>query len=223
MCGGPGTRLNPITKDMPKSLVPVKGRPILHYIIDYWRSFTDDFVFILNYKKEDIVDFVKTVPIKAKFVEETGAPKGIANALTYAKKAVGDYFILVLGDCICTGSFNFPDDFEQGFGVWKTNDEEMIKQSYLVEAQNNGKIVRVREKPNKIINNLCGTGFYFFKKLVFEYIQKTPPSPPKGQVEITDCIQKMVEGGEKIKAATLCGNYLNLTYPHDLELAGKIL
>lgn len=222
ICGGPGTRLNPITMDMPKSLIPVKGKPILYYIVDFWRAYTNDFVFILNYKKEDIMKFVRTLPIRAEFIEETGEPKGIASALTYAKKMAGEDFILVLGDCICKGEFVFPADMRQGVGVWQTDNPDDIKQSYSVEIKDN-KIIRVVEKPSVLSNNLCGLGFYFFNQKIFDAICRTRPSLIKKRVELTDSIQTMIENGEEIYPVFLKGEYLNLTYPEDIKKADVIL
>ncbi|MFH1576683.1 MAG: sugar phosphate nucleotidyltransferase [Candidatus Margulisiibacteriota bacterium] len=222
LCGGPGTRLNPVTKDLPKSLVPVNGRPILYYIIEYWRRFTDDFVFVVNYKKEDIIKYVVGLPINAEFIKESSQPKGIANALTLAENSVGDHFTLVLGDCLCQGEFVFPEVFESGVGVWETDIPESIKQSYSIEIKND-KVTRVVEKPREIPNNLCGLGFYFFSKQIFNAIRQTPPSPLKGRVELTDAIQKLIDAGEVVSPVRLKGQYLNLTYPEDIKRAEQML
>jgi dTDP-glucose pyrophosphorylase len=129
---------------------------------------------------------------------------------------------MVLGDCICNGEFIFPKDMQQGIGVWETQNIQDIKQSYAVEIKDNF-VSKVIEKPKKIINNLCGMGFYFFDKRVFGYIKLTPPSPIRGEIEITDVIQKMIDAGEKISPVLFKGKYLNITYPQDLKRAEAIL
>ncbi|OGC10085.1 hypothetical protein A3F86_03360 [candidate division WOR-1 bacterium RIFCSPLOWO2_12_FULL_45_9] len=222
ICGGMGRRLAPLTTHKAKSMVEVKGQPIIKYIVDYWREFVGEFVFILGYGKEELLEYLKQLPIKARFIEEAGPPKGIANALLLAKPYVNDNFIVVLGDCLCSGQFVFPQEFIQGVGVWETGVADDIKRSYSVEI-NGQQIVRVIEKPQELINNYCGLGFYFFKKLFFDYVAKTSPSTKTNRVELTDVIQVMIDHQEKVSPVVLEGKYLNVTYPEDLERAKQVV
>jgi D-glycero-alpha-D-manno-heptose 1-phosphate guanylyltransferase len=60
LAGGLGTRLKPAVADLPKSLVPVGGRPFLAYLIDYAKKEgIEKFIFALGYKTEQIESFVK--------------------------------------------------------------------------------------------------------------------------------------------------------------------
>jgi dTDP-glucose pyrophosphorylase len=111
----------------------------------------------------------------------------------------------------------------QGVGVIPTDNPEDIRSSYSVEHDERSLIQRVVEKPRQLPNDLCGTGFYFFSHTVFEAIPRTPPSPLKGQVEITDVLQQMVDEGHPLYAARLEGRYLNITRPGDLARAQAIV
>lgn len=221
ICGGKGKRLLPITNNMPKSLVPIKGKPILAYIVDYCKKFSDNFVFIFEKDNTGLEEFVKTLSINSKCIIEE-EPKGIANALLLTEKFVKNKFIVSLGDCIYNGNFIFPDDADQGFGVVETDNINDIRRSYSVEMTD-GKLNRVIEKPTVVTNNLCGMGFYLFNKNVFDYIRTTKPSERTGKVEITDVIQSMISSGEKIKPLFFNGKYLNITYPEDLKKAEEII
>ena len=221
LCAGQGRRLHPYTNDIPKGLHQVNGRPILHYVVDYWRRYTQDFIFVVHYKKQDVIDFVRTLPINAVCVEQQEL-RGIANALTYARPSVEDRFILVLGDCMCDGTFLFPDNMQQGVAIWETEDLDAIRRSYSVEVGEKGLVSQVVEKPKTLPNKWCGLGYYFFDQRVFDYIQQTPPSKLRGEVEITDVIQKMVAGSESIAAIVYQGHYINITFPDDLHQAEAI-
>lgn len=220
ICGGKGTRLGPMSTDIAKSLVMVSGKPVLGHIVDYWKHFTKDFVFVVNYKKEDVIDYVAGLDIKADFIAEE-EPKGIANALSLVKGSVGERFIVALGDCLCNGNFVVPAEMSQGVGVWEAVNEDDIKRSYSIKI-NSDLITTVIEKPTVLINNLCGMGFYFFDRSVFGFIRKTPPSSRTGRVEITDVIQTMITGGEKISPVFFDSEYLNVTFPEDITRAEKI-
>lgn len=213
--------MNPLTADMPKALTEVRGRPVIHYVIDYWKRFTGNFIFIVGYKKELVVEYVSGEPVNAEFVEQKER-KGIAHALLHAESFVDDRFVVVLGDCLCGGEFHFPDRMEQGVGVWSANNEDAIRQSYSVETEN-GLIKRVVEKPKEIVNELCGMGFYFFRKKVFDYIRVTPPSSLRNEVEITDVIQNMIDGGEAISPVWFEGEYINVTFPEDIKIVEEII
>lgn len=215
LCAGEGKRIRPADIGKPKVMIEVDNKPILSYVINYWNKYTDEFIFVVKYKKESIIDYVKKLSIKSLFVEQVEL-KGIAHALLYTENIVSENFIVVLGDCACKGTFIYPNDMDQGVGVWSTKNENYIRQSYSVEIKNN-LVARVVEKPKKIVNSLCGMGFYFFNKRIFKYIKKAKPSELRNEIEITDVIQNMINSGEKISPVFFEGEYLNITYEEDLN------
>ena len=215
LCAGSGKRITPHSKETSKVMIEIENKPILGYIIDYWNKYTNDFIFVVGYKKEQVIKYVTKLSINAEFVEQKEL-KGIADAVSYVKDLVSDNFIVVLGDCICDGEFIFPEDMKLGVGVWETNRLEDIKRNYSIQIKNDI-IYRVEEKPKDVTNNLCGMGFYFFNKKVFHYIKKTKASKLRNEIEITDVIQNMIEGGEEIKPVFFNGNYTNVTFPEDIK------
>jgi len=221
LCGGRGTRLLPLSLTKQKTLIEVKGKPIISYVIDYWRNFTDEFIFVVKFKKESLMDYINTLGIKAVFVEPEEL-NGIADGISYVEKLIDDKFVVVLGDCIVRGKFNFPDNMEQGIGVWKTSSEADIKQSYSVEIKD-GLVKKVIEKPKELVNDLCGLGFYFFNRRVFDYIRQMQPSELRNEKEITDCIGNMIKASEKISPVYLDGRYINISNIDDLGKAEQII
>lgn len=221
LCAGRGLRITPYSETMPKVMIKIKDKPVLGYVIDYWKNYTNNFIFVVGYKKEQVIDYVSSLPIKAQFIEQKEL-RGIADAISYVKDFITDDFIVVLGDCLCHGQFNMPKNMKQGVGVWKTDDVSFIKQNYSVEIKGDV-ICRVCEKPTIIINNLCGMGVYLFNKKVFDYIKNTKPSELRNEVEITDTIQNMINDGEEIKPIFFKGKYLNVTYPYDVKEAQNII
>jgi len=220
LCGGEGTRLFPLTLHKQKSMIEVAGKPVLGHIVDYWKKYTNDFVFIVHYKKEEVMVYARSLPVNAEFIELEEV-KGIAQGLMRAKDVLTDNFIVALGDCLIKGDFKFPNSLDLGVGVWPTNDHYHIKSSYSVEID--GELVKkVVEKPVEILNNLCGMGSYFFSKKIFDYIDKTAPSSLRNQIELTDAIQKAIEEGEKVKIVEFIGHYININRLEDLKRAEDI-
>ncbi|MCF6149883.1 MAG: NTP transferase domain-containing protein [Candidatus Kuenenia sp.] len=220
LCGGKGSRAYPLTLKKQKTMITVYERPILQYIIDYWSAFASHFIFVVKYKKEEIIQYVSSLSIHASFAEPDEL-RGIANGLLCTEKLVREQFIVVLGDCLCKGSFQLSPTFETGVGVYETNCPDDIQRSYSVEISE-GKIFRVVEKPKLLPNKLCGMGYYFLDHDVFDYIIKTPTSPLRNEIEITDVLQKMIEDGKILKPFTFTGDYLNLTFPEDYNRALEI-
>jgi len=214
LCGGAGTRLLPLSLEKQKGMIEIAGQPILKYIIDYWRQFTDDFIFVVKYKKEQLIEYIRTLPIKAQFIEPIEL-KGIGDGLLEVEHLVDNNFITVLGDCFCQGKFEFPCEFKRGIGVWQADLDDDILRSYSVETAND-KIIKVVEKPKILVNRNCGMGFYFFNPKVFEYIKKITPNE-QGKRGITEVIQLMINGEEIIKPLYFNGDYLNVTYQNDLK------
>ena len=222
LVAGEGRRLQELGKELPKALVPISRQPALGYVINYWQQFAREFIFVVGYKQELIIKFVQDFypALATRFVPQD-RPAGIAQAIACVRDYIREDFIVVLGDCLCRGKFVFPSVFAQGVGVWRTENPEAIRQSYSVEITGDW-IQRVVEKPEELPNDLCGMGFYFFSEKVFDYIKITPVSSLRNEVEITDVIQKMIEGGEKICPLFFQGQYLNITSPADVLLAEKI-
>lgn len=221
LCAGKGHRILPYSQEMPKVMIKIRDIPILGYVIDYWKKYTNDFIYVVGYKKEQVIDYVKNLPINSEFVEQKKL-KGIADAVSYVKNLVSQKFIVVLGDCIHFGEFSIPKKMIQGIGVHKTDDHDYIKMNYSVEITDDI-VSHVVEKPKEIINDLCGMGVYFFDKKVFEYIERTAPSKLRNEVEITDVIQNMIDGGETIKPIFFSGYSLNITFPDDIKKAEELI
>ena len=221
ICAGKGTRILPNSKDMPKTMILLNGRPIVHYIVEYWRKYTNNFFFIVGYKKNHIINYVRQLGIQSKFIEQKEL-RGIAHAISLAKDVVSNNFIVVLGDCLCLGTFSLYGAMIQGVGVWKTESFENIRTNYAVIIEGD-RISQVIEKPKETYNNFCGMGIYFFNKNLFRYIEKTRPSILRNEIEITDVIQTMIHSHERFTPVYFNGEYINITFPQDITTAEDLL
>jgi len=214
-CAGRGTRMG---ADTPKALLEVNGRTILSHITEQWSSIVDDFVIVVGPKNEDAI---RQSYGDAIFVAQE-EPKGLANAILQADKHIArdEKFVVALGDCLYKGQFD-ESAFDLGIGVWETDDLTEINKNYQVLAWG-GTVVQLIEKPALIgvgARN-CGMGVYFMDGRVFDYIRKLKIAPGGG--DFTYVLQMMIDSGEKITPVWFEGEYINVTYPEDLERAEGI-
>lgn len=220
LCAGSGGRLGGA---LPKALIPIKGKPILWYIIKDWVSIVDEFVFVIGYRKDEVLRYVETLPLSYSWWEQK-EQIGTAHALLQVSP-LNEKFLVVLGDCLIKGTFQLTFSERQlGIGVWAPPKREVNKilSNYSVRVNSDGYITEVEEKPKSILDgDLCGMGYYFFDDRVFDYIKKG--KPPEGKPwELTYIIKDMVNSGETIAPIYFKGKYINVNTPKDLEEAEQV-
>ena len=203
--GGHGTRLRPLTHTGPKQLIPVANKPISQYVLEDLRdSGIKDIAIILG----DIM------PEKTKSHYGDGSkfntkityiyqekPEGIAQAIGLTEGFVKDSpFVAYLGDNLLKGGISkFVREFQQ------TNYDAMIllcevenpQQFGVAEFDKKGSLTRLIEKPKKPPSNYALTGIYFFKPVIFKMIKQLKPSW-RGELEITEAIQLLLDSGYKV-------------------------
>lgn len=108
LTGGLGTRLKPLTDEMPKCMLPFKGMPFLHFVIaDLCRGGMRDFVFACSYQWKNVRGyFQKGLNYKSRFTYSIeDRPRGSANALRMASNRIGydAPFLVVNGDTLIQG------------------------------------------------------------------------------------------------------------------------
>jgi NDP-sugar pyrophosphorylase family protein len=212
LCAGKGTRLIPHSLDIPKPMTIICEKPLLGHIVDYWKKYTNNFVFVVGYKKEQIIEYVKSMDIDYEFVEQK-EQKGLAHALYQAKDVVGENFIVILGDCLITGDIHIPENMTNGVGMWQNHNPIYMKENFSIE-HNNNIIHRMVEKPeNSPTTSRCGMGIYFFNKDIFNYIRTA------NTTDITAIMQQMIDGGKKFTPVIFNGHYININYPQDIKEA----
>jgi mannose-1-phosphate guanylyltransferase len=102
LIGGFGTRLRPVTYDVPKQLIPIAGKPMLYHVLDLLPKEVDSAVFATGYKADVIAAYVRDHPLprlRITTVHET-EPLGTGGGLRNAGDGIGDPFVLLNSDVI---------------------------------------------------------------------------------------------------------------------------
>ncbi|MGI8746827.1 MAG: glucose-1-phosphate thymidylyltransferase, partial [Deinococcus sp.] len=150
---------------------------------------------------------------------------GLGNAVLMGREFVGNDDVCVyLGDNL----------FEEGVGAYVQTFRQQGADAVigLVEVENprafgvaqmdGTRIVRLVEKPKDPPSNLAVAGVYCFSPKIFEQLAVLKPSA-RGEYEITDAIQALIEAGGKVLGETVRGWWKDTGQPRDLIDANRLL
>jgi glucose-1-phosphate thymidylyltransferase len=209
---GIGTRLRPHTHTAPKVLLPVAGKPIVGHILDELVELGfDEVTFIIGYKGDMIREYVtSTYSFKANFVEQPQM-LGLGHAISLAKSHhyTDEPVLIILGDTIFRA--DLKSVFERGstaIGVRKVDDARRFG---IVELDRNGTVKRLIEKPDNPPTNLAIVGIYYMTRprVLFDCLDEliAEKRTTKGEYQLTDALQKMLERGESMGVFMVDGWY----------------
>ncbi|OIJ16739.1 hypothetical protein BKP37_05805 [Anaerobacillus alkalilacustris] len=184
MAGGKGTRLRPLTCNIPKPMVPLVHKPVMEYSIELLKKYgITEIAVTLQYLPDVIKDYFgdgRRHGVKLHYFYET-TPLGTAGSIKNAEAFLDERFIVISGDGLTdfnlvkgikfheekgalTTIFMKPVDFPQEFGVVMTNE--------------NDEIIRFLEKPrwNEVFSDTVNTGIYVLEPEILQYLEEGVPT-----------------------------------------------
>ena len=203
LAGGLGTRLAPMTRVVNKHLLDVFDEPMVFYPL---RSLADagikDVVLVTGPEVDQFKELLgggERFGVRLRYAVQEGEG-GIADALGQAEELVGgDDVVVILGDNIFQDDLRpYIESFQRGDGgatllLRRVSHEDARR--FGVATVENGRIVRVVEKPGEPDSDLVVTGCYVYDSRVFEIINGLKPSA-RGELEITDVNNTYIDWGE---------------------------
>lgn len=208
---GKGTRMRPLTWSNPKPLLPVAGRPILAHVIDTLLvAGVDHITLIVGYLGDAIVEWArKSYPsVKVDFALQEEAD-GLASAVLLANRfATGGPTMVVLGDTLFSADLSLLKNEKRNLIVTSPVEDPS---RFGVVVLEQGRVVRLVEKPEEPISNLAIVGVYYFASglKLMEYCGKLKDQDitTRGEYQLTDAMQLMLESGEPFGTLDIDGWY----------------
>lgn len=199
LSGGTGSRLYPLTYTNAKQLIPLANKPILFRVIEAIRDagITEIGIVVGSTERKirDAVGNGGRWDINITYIRQD-KPLGLAHAVKVSHDFLGDdRFVMFLGDNVIEGGISplirqFADsDWNSQIVLTRIDHPE---QYGVAELGEDGRIVRLVEKPKQPQSDLALVGIYMFDKNIFEAVNSIRPSF-RGELEITDAIQWLVD------------------------------
>jgi glucose-1-phosphate thymidylyltransferase len=219
LAGGAGTRLRPITHTSAKQLVPVANKPILFYGLEALAGAgIKEIGIIVGDTADEIMAAVgdgSRWGLDVTYLPQE-APLGLAHCVLIAREFLGgDDFVMYLGDnLIRQGLKGFVDRFEARHDVKAPAAQILLahvpdpERFGVAELDAAGKILRLVEKPKVPRSDLALVGVYLFDPTIHEAVRAIGPSA-RGELEITDAIQWLVDHGHDVRSEVLEGWWID--------------
>ena len=228
LSGGKGTRLRPLTYTSAKQLVPVANKPVLFYGIEaIAEAGIRDIGIVVGDTQAEIRAAVgdgSRWGVRVQYIEQD-APRGLAHAVKISRDYIGDEpFVMYLGDNLLNkGITKFVREFEAQkpaaqILLTRVPDPQMFGVAQL----ENGRVVRLVEKPKEPIGDLALVGVYMFGPDVFESVNRIMPSF-RNELEITDAIQDLIDRGLTVRPCIVDGWWKDTGKLEDMLEANRLI
>lgn len=179
MAGGSGTRLRPLTCDLPKPMVPVLNRPIAEHIVNLLKRYDiTEIIATLFYLPDVMRDYFqdgKDFGVQMTYAVEEDQPLGTAGCVKNVSELLDETFLVISGDSITDFDLSKAIAFHKSKGAKATLVLTRVPNPIefgVVITDEDDKIVRFLEKPStsEIFSDTVNTGTYILEPEVLDYL-----------------------------------------------------
>jgi UDP-N-acetylglucosamine diphosphorylase/glucosamine-1-phosphate N-acetyltransferase len=225
LAAGEGTRLRPLTSNIPKPLLLVAGKPFLSHIFDALKAAdVTEISLLVGWKANRIREHYgdgSAYGLKITYLEQKDR-QGTADAVGHGEAAMDEPFFCVNGDVVISEAdvLAMRERFERtGSTIMGAVTVENPSAFGVIEEKEE-KLVRILEKPKLPPSDLINAGIFVFRPDIFDQIRRTEKSV-RGEYEITDTLT-MMSKTEDVLIHRLRTEWIDVGRPWDLLKANEI-
>ncbi len=223
---GKGERMEHLSKEQPKHLVKVAGKPFLHYVLQQAdRVGCKKMVVVVGYMADMVREFLAEQPYDIVVVDQNevlGDKYGTAAVIEAVEQEVGDQpFVVQNGDSLYSKSVFESVMVDDGMNRVVGTHHPDPQHYGVIEAGTDGLLVRIVEKPKEPMCNVINLGIYLFQPEIFSAVKQVEKSP-RGEYEVIDAINTLADE-KKVKVEQLIGEWVDLGTPEDIHTVEKFL
>lgn len=223
LAAGESKRMMPLTEKRHKSMLLVGGKPLINHILEPLRKLgIRKTIFIVGHGKDELIthvrrNFLDLNPVFVEQKERNGTAQAVFHAADFVEE---NFFLAVNGDILVEPKVfsDVLDRHKKTSAMIVTGKKVSEPKSYGVFEVEKDKLLKVWEKSPNPPSNIANAGVYVFPRKIFDAIMETPKSP-RGEYEITDSINLLLEAGEPGHCVVCSGYWADLATPEDLMRA----
>jgi len=184
LVGGQGTRLRPLTCNLPKAIVPILNRPFMEHLISYLkRHGITEVILAMGYMPDPIQEYLgdgEGLGVRLTYVVE-GTPLGTSGAIKNVEQYLDGPFVVFNGDIITdidlTSMMEQHKKLKPSVSIALTPVDNPTIYG-VVETDSRGMVKRFVEKPSldQVTTNMINAGIYILEHDVLDLIPKSMPS-----------------------------------------------
>lgn len=215
MAGGFGRRLGNLTDDTPKPMLPVRGRPMMAWVIDRIAAAGIRDVFVsLHYRGDQIRDHFgdgSDQDLNIRYIEEE-TPRGTAGAVSMIPPSAKP-LLVINADVVCDTDLSELIGFHQAEAADMTMGvrRHVMEYPFGVVECSGLEIRRITEKPR--LPFLINAGVYVLGGAASAAV------PSHGALDMTDLAELLLNGGRRVRAYPISGDWIDIGRPDDYSRA----
>lgn len=223
LAAGKGTRMGDMTRQTPKPLLPIRGRPMLEHILERLaRAGIERFFLVTGFQHELIEEHFRNWPLPIEFrlqdpVNGTGSAARLAKDFADAQP-----FLLSYADILCEAAeyVRCAEVLERNRDAAAVVAVKAVEDPWQGAAvyEQDGRVRQIVEKPPKgeSTTHWNSAGFYAFRPVVFEYLERLEPSP-RNEYELTSALDEMLQNELEVRISAIVGEWRDVGRPEDLS------
>lgn len=228
LAAGRGTRMGELTREVPKPLLPLEGRPMILHILDRLQDAgITDVLLVTGFHAELMERTAAEHALSLSFVRQAELNGTGAAALLARPWCAQDRFLLTFGD-ILTEAAHYREMLAlAGGGAEAVLAARHVPDPYqgaAIYVNAAMRIERIVEKPpiGTSTSNWNSAGIYVCGPSTFSELERIPLSP-RGEFELTSAFTQMLDEKQHLKMFPLDGHWLDVGRPEDLQVASRIV